>query len=887
MERVNRETMVAFAAAGLLSAAIAAPTVATFAAEPDSAEPGPTRDNAVRLINNRTITPAGRQSVLGDLPLNAILTPDGHHLLVANSGAGPQSLQLVDTATGAVAQEITYLSATTPDSVFVGLAYSPDGKRAYASGGGSNVIHTFSVGSDARLTASGDFSAGPVTSTPLGDAPWPIGLSVSPDGGTLYVANNLDNTVRFLNSSTGAVTATVPVGQFPYTTVASADGKRVYVSNWGDASVSAIDVASKSVVATIAVGDHPSAMAFGPRDVLYVADANSDAVSAIRTSQNREFKRLSLSPYPGAPLSSSPQGLTVSPDGTTLYVADAGADEVVVVDLDRGGEPEAVRGRIPTAWYPTSVAASADGHTLYVTNAKGTGAGPNAGGLDPNPTRKNPPIVDGVTGYNDTYCQCTFDKYTGSMVRGTLSTIDVPSTGLLRAYTQRVMRNNNYPTGDDNTSRESARDNSVITNGTSPIKHVIYIIKENRTFDQVFGDESIADADPSLALFPRANTPNLHALAERFGILDNFYADAEVSADGHNWTTSANASDYNEKTWPQDYSAGIGRNRGYDFEGATKINLSPGGYLWDAAAAANVSLRDYGEFAENGSQRGLLPESQADTCPGPIAHAYDGQTIPAGQVLCFNPSTVNASTTPNLVGKVDPKFRGFDMRYHEDDRVQEWQREFNAAVASGTLPRFQIMRLPNDHTAGTVPGARTPQAYVAENDLAVGQVVEIVSHSPVWDSTAIFITEDDAQNGPDHVDAHRTTSLVISPYTSRQRPRVDHTLYDSSAMLRTMELLLGMKPLSQFDANATPMSALFSRELSDDQRQSYSALPEGLATNQVNTAESFGAEQSARMSFDREDSAPMNELNAIIWHAVKGADVPYPGTARPTADGDD
>jgi YVTN family beta-propeller protein len=873
---------------GVIFVLITAPVVAGIAPElgrlaGDPVEPGRGKDDSVRLINQRLITPAGRQSLLGDLPLNAILTPDGHHLLVANSGAGPQSLQVVDTASGAIVQEIKYFSATGPDSVFVGLAYSPDGKRVFASGGGSNVIHTFSVGNDARLTATGDFNAGPVTHTQLGDAPWPIGLSISPDGSMLYVANNLDNTVRFLDSTTGALKATVPVGSYPYTTLASQDGKRVYVSNWGDATVSAIDVASRSVVAAIKVGDHPSAMAFGPHDFLYVADSNSDAISAIQTSRNREVKRFSLAPYKGAQLSSSPEGLAVSPDGSTLYVANAGADEIVVVDLDPGGEPENVRGRIPTAWYPTSVVTSLDGRTLYVTNAKGTGAGPNGGGLDPQPTRKNPPIVDGVTGYNDSYCQCTFDKYTGSMMIGTLSSIDVPRAGLLRVYTQQVMRNNNYPTGDDGTaggaSKELAADAELISNGRSPIAHVIYIIKENRTFDQVFGDEPIGDTDSSLTLFPRATTPNLHALTERFGILDNFYADAEVSADGHNWATSANATDYNEKMWPQDYSAAFGRNRGYDFEGGTTINISPGGYIWDAAAAAHVSLRNYGEFANNGSQVGLIPESQAGSCPGPIARAYAGVVIPAGQVLCFGPTTVNATTTPNLIGTVDPKFRGYDLRYPEADRVREWQREFNAYVASGTLPRLQIMRLPNDHTAGTFPGARTPQAYVAENDLAVGQVVETVSHSPVWDSTAIFITEDDAQNGPDHVDAHRTTSLLVTPYTSRETPRVDHTLYDTSAMLRTIELLLGLKPLSQYDANATPMSRLFSRDLTDAQRKPYIALPETVSMTDINTAQSFGAELSAKLDFEVEDRAPMAELNAIIWHAVKGADVPYPQSA--------
>jgi YVTN family beta-propeller protein len=619
------------AAAGVaVLALVVTPAIAVFAPRvplvaEDSGLPGRHADGSVQLINQRTITPAGQQSDLGDLPLNALLSPDGKRLLVANGGAGIQSLQVVDTNNGKVLQEIPY---TVPDSVFVGLTYSPDGQHVYASGGGSNVIHTFAVAADGLLTATGDWKRA-TQKTPLGDAPWPIGLSVSPDGKTLYVADNLANDVALIDTTNGALIATVPVGSFPYTPLVSRDGKRVFVSNWGDATISTIDVANRSVVATIKVGDHPSAMILGADDLLFVADANSDAISVVHTDRNQETSRVSLAPYSKAPLSSSPVGLALSPDGKTLYAADAGADEVSVIALKASGEPGDVVGRLPTAWYPTSVNVSKDGRTVWVTNGKGLGAGPNGGGADPNPTRRNPPVVDGLTGYNDGYCNCSFDKYTGSMIVGTLSAIGVPGPERLRLYSQQVARNNHYPQsagGDDDKSDRVAQSDDgedgghgpiPAAGGTSPIKHVIYVIKENRTFDQVFGDESAGNTDPSLTLFPRANTPNLHSLVERFGILDNFYADAEVSADGHNWATSANATDYNEKMWPQDYSPGVGRNRGYDFEGGTRINLSPGGYLWDAAAQAGITFRDYGEFVNNGGNLRHIPESQADTCPGP------------------------------------------------------------------------------------------------------------------------------------------------------------------------------------------------------------------------------------------------------------------------------
>jgi YVTN family beta-propeller protein len=813
------------------------------------------------LVNSWSISPAGRQMALGDFPTNAVLSPDGNFLLVSNDGAGVQSLQVISTAGSRLLQTVPFYA---PHTLFLGLAYSPDGKSAFASGGGEDVIHTFSVGSDGTLTSTGDIQIGTAK-----DNPYPAGLSVSGDGKTLYVANNVANTVAIVDVASRAVTATVPVGNSPYATLVDPFNGMVYVSNWGDGTLSMIDPSTQAVVSTIAVGNHPSAMTLSPHGQLFVADSNSDAVSVV---VDREVNRLSVGPVSVAPLSSSPQSLAVSPDGKELYVANAGDNALAVFSLDGTDRGQFFQGWIPTAWYPTSVVMSRDGNTLFATNGFGQGEGPNNTGLYPDPTRKSFPGTHGVQGYNDRYCSCSFTQFTATMNVGTLSTIAVPSKGQLTDDTLQVVRNDHFF---DTSLRDRSTGNPIpVPGGASPIKHVIYIEKENRTYDQVFGDESIGNGDPSLTLFGKAITPNEHALAERFGLLDNFYADAQASQDGHNWVFSANASDYTEKIWPQvsPYSPSPGRNRRNDFEGKGLMPLSPGGYIWDAAAAAGITYRDYGDFFDKGDQGTLMPVSQSNTCTGPVAHTYLGTSVPAGSVLCFQPQTVNAATTPNLVGHADLRFRRYDLNFREADRFAEWKREFDQFVANDNLPQLELVRLGNDHTNGTAPGSLAPQYMVAENDAAVGQVVDAVSHSKYWASTAIFITEDDAQNGPDHVDSHRTTSLVISPYTSQASPRVEHTHYDTASMLRTVELILGLKPLSKYDAMATPMWQMFGAM---PDTAPYTALPEITAAKQ-NTLRSYGARQSARMNFVLPDQIPMDELNRVLWYAIKGARIPYP-----------
>jgi YVTN family beta-propeller protein len=841
------------------------------------------------LINHRVITPAGDQTPLGNLPMNAVLAPDGKTMLVANSGAhDPETLQVISTATGKPIQTIPY---GAPDGVVFGLAYAPkgpNGPQAFASGGGFNTIHSFNVASDGTLTPAGDISLGSPTANIF-----PMGLGVTPDGMTLMAADNLTNAVSVINlgaqsdnNTVPAVAATIPVGAYPYTVVVSPDGKRAYVSNEQDGTISVINVTAvtaavaaatapvtvKAVVATIRVGAHPTGMVFGPGARLYVANANSDTISVIDRTANAVVRTISVLPHANAPLGSSPVSLAISRDGGALYAANAGENAVAVIDLASGRTV----GRVPTAWYPSTVVVSKDGGTLFVTNAKGRGAGPNdQPNIDPNPARVVGPFAS-VGGY----CNCAQSQYSGSMIVGTLSRITVPGAAQMGAFTQQVNTNNHV--NDPALLYRSAGNPIPLPGGTGPFKHVIYINKENRTFDQVFGDEAAGNRDPYLTLFGRAVTPNLHALAERFGLLDNFYADAEVSADGHNWINGAYASDYNEKMWPQDYSQGAGRNRGYDFEGDTLVNLNPGGYLWDAAAAAHISYRDYGNFFRfygakyTAKNTKILPASAAASCPGPVAHAYTiaKPALPAGTVLCLPAESVNPVTTPNLVGHIDPRYRQFDGNFPEEDRVAEWKREFNSFVANNNLPALEFLRLPRDHTQGTTPGKLTPQAQVSDNDWAVGAVVDAISHSKYWADTLIVVTEDDAQNGPDHVDAHRTTSLVISAYNSYRGLTVDHTLYDTASMVRTVELVLGLRPLNQYDAQATPMWRLFT---SRPDLTPYTARSKGIGTV-LNHTSAFGAAASLGMNFRQEDRAPADRLNRVLWHSIKGSGSAYPVT---------
>jgi YVTN family beta-propeller protein len=759
------------------------------------------------LPNGWTITPAGDQIQVGDLPLAIVLHPDGRHLLVSNNGNGRQSIDVLDL------NQRKVITQAVVEKAWLGLALSSDGKRVYAGGGMSNSILAFGF-ENGKLSALDTIPVGAA-----GTDIYPGGLCLA--GNRLYTANNLSNDLSAVDLATGKVLGAVAIGDHPYTCIAAPDGNTVYVSVWGTAEVAVVDTRSMQVTSRIHTDDHPNAMLFsadGKR--LFVANANTNTISAIDIAAGKATERISVALYPDSPAGSTTNALALSSDGKRLYAANADNNDVAIVDISQTGKSR-VLGFIPVGWYPTALAVSADGKTLYVANGKGGTSHPNPKG--PNPTVPRAPAT----------------QFIGQLIFGTVSVIPVPDEAALERYTAKVYENVPYTEKKRLTvpfTGESAIPKRV--GDKSPIEYVIYVIKENRTYDQVFGDIPEGNGDPSLTLFGEGITPNIHALAREFVLLDNLYCDAEVSADGHNWSMGAYATDYVEKTWPSQYS---GRRRTYDYEGGTPIAAPSAGYIWDACKRAGVSYRSYGEWTTNG----------------------------------LKPGDPGKARSAALEGHFDPYYRGWDLSYSDLDRTRRFLTELERFEKEGGMPHFQVLRLGNDHTHGTRPGTLTPRSYVAQNDLALGQLVEGISKSKFWPATAIFVIEDDAQNGPDHVDAHRTEALVISPYIRRKT--VDSTMYSTTSMLRSMELILGLPPMSQYDAAATPMFASFGTRADVTP---FKALPARASLTDINPPRGPGAERSAAMDFDEADAAPDIELNEIIWKSIKGQEVPMPAPVR-------
>jgi YVTN family beta-propeller protein len=774
---------------------------------PSPLPPGPDYASGYLLPNGWKITPAGTHIAVGDLPLRIVVSPDGRILAATNNGYSDNGISLLDLNRQA------RLNTILMESAWLGLQFSPDGKRLYASGGGDNKIHRFEFGHGFRE------KSGEVV---LGDKKaqiYPGGLCIDPAGNRLYAALNLSQRIAVIDLQSFSVAKEISVGDHPYTCVVSKDGEKVYVSNWGGRSISEIDTLGFQEVRKISVGDHPNDLVLSPDGRrLYVANANSNSVSIVDLAAHKTVETISVALYAKSPIGSTTNALAVTCDGQRLFVANADNNAVAVIRLGRGAMQSVVEGFIPVGWYPTALALSPDDKTLYVASGKGLRSMANPHG--PNPTQRRT---------KDT-------QYIASMFTGVVSVIPIPDPSTLKRMTAQVYDNTPYKPTLHATTVETAIPRH--TEELSPIRHVIYIIKENRTYDQVFGDIPEGNGDPHLVLFGEKITPNLHALVRQFVLLDNFYADAEVSADGHNWSTAAYATDYVEKTWPANYSH---RGREFEYQGGVPVASPSEGYLWDYARRAGLSYRSYGEFIETSKS-------------------------------AEEPSRAREKS---LEGHFDPMYRPWDLGYRDQKRVDEFLREFQEYEKNRNLPQLMILALPNDHTEGTAPGKPTPRAFVADNDLALGRLVDAVSHSTYWNDTAIFSVEDDAQNGPDHVDAHRTEALVISAYTKRHF--VDSTLYSTSSMLRTIELILGLPVMSQFDAAATPMWNSFT--LTADLTP-YHALPAGVSLDEKNPDNAPGAERSRAMNFSKEDAAPDVELNEIIWKSIKGADSEMPAPVR-------
>ena len=803
--------------------------------------PGKTTTGTL-LPNGWTLTPEGAQVPVSDLPLNMVLSNDGRYLLVTTNGNGDQTIDVIDLQTGRSAQTVSVKKS------WLGLAFAPDGKRFFVSGGDDNEVMIFDfAGGKAEQSGKiilgsadyhklGDRERAAARRQGLGEFAFPAGIAATPDGKRLYVAENLTHKVAVVDLANRQVITKIAVGEYPYDCEISSDGSRVYVSNWGSRSVAVIDPANNQVINTIPVGDHPNDLEL-TRDgkTLYVANANSNTVSVVDTAQMKEIEAISTTLHPKSPIGSTPNAVALSPDEKTLYIANADNNDVAVVDVARRGNSE-VEGFIPTGWYPTSVRVSKDGKRIFVANGKGVASAANPQG--PNPYKGRTP------------------QYIGSMLKGTVSLINPPAKTKLAQLTRRVYANSPYTDEMLKAARPPKEKTAIPVRigDPSPIKHVIYVVKENRTYDQVLGDMKEGNGDPSLCLFGEDVTPNQHTIAREFVLLDNFYVDAEVSADGHNWSMAAYATDYTEKTWPTNYS---GRGRTYDYEGSKKIARPTGGYIWDYCARAGVTYRSYGEFiASREGKPGGGGEMGRDPGAAPKRENYTNENA--------------------LEGHFSPTFPAWDLNIPDNKRVDAWIEEFREYERNGQLPQFQIVRIGGNHTQGTRPGAPTPRAHVAENDLGVGRLVEAVSHSErYWKETAIFIIEDDAQNGPDHVDAHRSIAFVVSPYTRRRY--VDSTMYTTSGMLRTMELILGLPPMSQYDAAATPMYNSFTNKAD---LAPFKHLEARIDLAEKNPENAPGSQRSAQLDFSKEDAAPDIEFNEIIWKSVRGADSRMPAPVR-------
>ncbi len=811
-------------AAGALVCVCGGLALALGGREPDEAAParqlpGMLPDGAVRLPNQWSLRPAGKQVPLGDFPVNIALNPAGPWLAVLHAGYGPHEVVILDLrpATPKITCRVGL------DQAFYGLCWSPDGKTLFASGGEFEIVHAFAF-ADGLLGRHSPVRVAERKATFI-----PGGLAVDPAGRTLFAAGTWGHGVALVPLDTPDRRRTVDLGKdsYPYAVLPDATGKTLFVSLWGKAAIAIVDIAEGRLLETWPTDSHPTEMALAPDGkTLFVACANStrvDVLDVAHGGKRRETIHAAL--FPRAPAGNTPSSLSLTPDGQLLFVANADANNLAVFNVAEPGRSRPL-GFIPAGWYPTSVRYRAEDKKIYVANGKGLTSRANPQG--PSPYAIKLPIV----------------QYIAGLLRGTLGVIDMPGPEKLAEYTKQAYACTPLRP-DFGATAERPADSPIPgkVGDASPIKHCIYVVKENRTYDQIFGDMKEGNGDLNLCLFGEKVTPNHHKLARQFVLLDNFYVEGEVSADGHQWTMGAFATDFVEKIWPLTYRGSpLKKLDVYPSEGNFDAIARPaGGYLWDRCAAAGVSYRSYGEWISPGK----------------------------------TPKDPGKARVKALEGHFDPWYRGWDLDYPDQKRVDRFLEELAGFEKAGEMPRFIVLRLPNDHTAGTKAGAKTPRALMADNDLALGRLVEGISKSKFWKDTAIFVVEDDAQNGPDHVDAHRSVALVVSPYT--RRGAVDSTMYSTSSMARTMELILGLEPMSQFDAAARPMYACFQAKA--DLSGYEHAVPD-VDLEETNKVGAWGGKLSEKFNLAREDAADDLLLNEVVWRSVKGPNSPMPAPVR-------
>jgi sugar lactone lactonase YvrE len=786
-----------------------------LACRPGTAPQGPraATPEARPLPTGLRLDPAGRSFDVGNMPFAVAGIPGDTgglgRAVVLLSGWRQQGLQVIDLAAGRVLQTVEQPAA------FLGLAFSPDGKTLYASGGNEDAVFRYRW-QDGTLTPVDRIALAPKAppqAPKKAGTRFPAGLALSPDGRTLYVAENLGDDLAVVDLASGRVVERHPTERFPYGVVAATDGT-VYASAWGGTTVSVFTPSAGghlTEAGRILVGRHPSALllnAAGTR--LFVASASTDRVAVVDTAARKVMKEL-LDPPPAGPAEgATPDALALSPDGARLYVAEADANAVAVFDLSAATAgvgaahgDDLLAGRIPAGWYPTALLAR--GKTLAIVNGKGKGTGPNPDGAVPG-VRKAPPHA-----------------YTLGQLNGTVTVLpEVPAGTALAALTRRVVQADRWDR--PRQPRKYPR-----------FEHVVYVLKENRTYDQVLGDLPGADGDPGLTLFPRPVSPNHHALAERFGLFDRFFVNAEVSTQGHSWSTASYVTDYGEKTTPSGYSD----RRPEIEEGET--DEPAGGYLWNLAQAKGLEVRDYGEATKE-------------------VKGKDGRST-------------WVAMRPSMGAIVHPDYPGWDLDVPDQRRADVWLADFEKDVQRGRMPALEVVWLPMDHTSGSTPGKFTPRASMADNDLALGRIVEALSRSPFWKSTVVFVLEDDAQNGPDHVDSHRSVLLVISPYN---RAGAVHRFVNTTDVTETIEEILGLPALSHYDHFGRPLEDVFTAQ--PDLRP-YAALRPDAPIGERNPAKAPGAAASARLDLSDADRADEAAFNRVLWAALRPG-VPYPKPGR-------
>ena len=767
----------------------------------------------VLLPNGWKLSPAGTALPLGDLPLNIQLSSSGKLLAITNNGQSTQSVQLIDPKNEKLLDEKIISKS------WYGLAFSHDEKTVYVSGGNDNRILAYHIENN---------KFGKSDTIKLAPASWPknkvcaTGIAVNKSNTRLYTVTKEDSALYIVDPQSRTVLKQVKLPAEAYSCILSPDEKNLYISIWGDEKVVVYNTVSQAFTKTIKTGNHPNELLLNKKGTyLFVANANDNSISIINTITNKAVETVSTALYPTRLTGSTTNGLALSPDEKILYIANADNNCLAVFDVSKPGSSRSL-GFIPVGWYPTNVKTL--GNKIIVSNGKGFTSMANPQGPQPVKKADNSGYQKGAVNSRE--------QYIGGLFKGTLSFIKAPQEAQLKVYTKQVYANTPF-----NTSKTALADGEAGNpiprklGEKSPIKHVFYIIKENRTYDQVLGDMPKGNGDTSLCIFGQHVTPNHHAIADEFVLLDNFYVDAEVSADGHNWSTAAYATDFIEKTWPTSYG---GRGGNYDSEGTRRIGDPRDGYIWDYCKRAGVSYRTYGEFADD-----------------------------------YKPNI------KVLEGHYCEKSPSFDLNIKDVKREEIWAHDFDSLLAINAVPQLNTVRISNDHTSGQHKGAISPIAAVGDNDLAIGMFLEHLSKSSIWKESVVFILEDDAQNGPDHIDAHRSPVLVAGGYVKRNA--VIHDMYSTSGVLRTIELILGLPPMSQYDAAAKPLYECFSDK---PDLTPYQCKPAQVDLEQRNVADNESSKRSQFFNLAKEDKVPDLDLNEVIWKSVKGENSVMPAPKR-------